>query len=185
MVGTALGLLGVVLLSINYIARPGVYRGQCEGCWKDLCLKEGGGTVVKQTRSRIQQIKLGASFRPQYNRQLAQELSTRSMPKGSHSSGSSSRRGSSSKPRKDLMLCSPRLKKWDRTWFPVLEQPLISFQTLLPLAQDPGVELTCVCLFWSSCFSEPRTGRYYKSKHQEVWISRRELLLTSSPPPTS
>ena len=70
---------------------------------------------MKQTRSRIQQIKLGASFRAQYNRQLAQELSTRSMPKGSHSSGSSSRRGSSSKPRKDLMLCSPRLKKWDRT----------------------------------------------------------------------
>ena len=98
MLGTALGLLGVVLLGINYIARPEVCRSQCEGCQKDLCFQEGGGAVVKQTRSLIQQVKLGASFRPQYNRQLARELSTRSMPKGSHSKGSSSRKGSSSKP---------------------------------------------------------------------------------------
>ena len=47
MVGTAIGLLGVVLLSINYIARLAVCRGQCEGCQKDVCLREGGGTVVK------------------------------------------------------------------------------------------------------------------------------------------
>lgn len=48
----------------------------------------------------MQRIKLGASFGPQHNRQLAPDLSARSVRKGSHSKGASNRKGSSSKPLK-------------------------------------------------------------------------------------
>lgn len=48
----------------------------------------------------MQWVKLGASFGPQHNRQLAPDLSARSVRKGSHSKGASNRKGSSSKPLK-------------------------------------------------------------------------------------